>query len=226
MSKHKIMRILLFLAGLILLICTGCSQEEEKELMIESNQEGEIIIVAVGDSLTAGYGLAEEESYPAILGKKLRSEGYNCRVVNSGVSSETSSGLLSRVEWVLGLNPDIVILETGANDGLRGIDPDMVEKNIRDILFRLKDAEVITVLAGMKMVWNLGPVYVKRFNGIYPRLADEFDVIYVPFFLKNVAMKSGLTLGDGLHPNGDGYKIIADNIYPYVLEAVMKKQNL
>jgi len=226
MNKHKIMRIFLLLAGLIILICTGCSQEEEKELMFESNKEGELIIVAVGDSLTAGYGLAEEESYPAILGKKLRSEGYNCRVVNSGVSSETSSGLLSRIEWVLGLNPDIVILETGANDGLRGIDPEMVEKNIRDILFRLKDAEVITVLAGMKMVWNLGPLYVKRFNAIYPRLADESDIIFMPFFLKDVAMKSTLALGDGLHPNGDGYKIIADNIYPYVLEAVMKKQNL
>lgn len=226
MNKHKIMRILLFPAGLIMLICIGCSQEEEKELMVESNNEGEIIIVAVGDSLTAGYGVAEEESYPDLLGKKLKSDGYNCRVVNSGVSAETSSGLLSRVGWVLGLNPDIVILETGANDGLRGIDPEMVEKNIRDILFRLKEAEVITVLAGMKMVWNLGPVYVKRFNGIYPRLADEFGVIFVPFFLKDVAMKSELTLGDGLHPNGDGYKIIAENIYPYVLQAVMKKEKL
>ena len=226
MSKHNIMRILLLLAGLIMLIGTGCSEEEEKELMVESNNEGEIIIVAVGDSLTAGYGVGEEESYPALLGKKLKSEGYDCRVVNSGVSAETSSGLLSRVEWVLGLNPDIVILETGANDGLRGIDPEIVEKNIRDILFRLKEAEVITVLAGMKMVWNLGPVYVKKFNGIYPRLADEFDVIFVPFFLKDVAMKSELTLGDGLHPNGDGYKIIADNIFPYVLEGVNEIQNL
>ena len=226
MSKHKIMRILLLLAGLIMLIGTGCSEEEEKELMVKSDEEGAIIIVAVGDSLTAGYGVAEEESYPALLGKKLKSDGYDCRVVNSGVSAETSSGLLSRVEWVLGLNPDIVILETGANDGLRGIDPEIVEKNIRDILFRLKEAEVITVLAGMKMVWNLGPVYVKKFNGIYPRLADEFDVIFVPFFLKDVAMKSELTLGDGLHPNGDGYKIIADNIFPYVLEGVNEIQNL
>ena len=220
------MRVLLLLAGFIVFTCTGCTREEEKELTAEDDKPDEVIIVAVGDSLTAGYGLDEDESYPAILGRKLMAEGYNCRVINSGVSSETSSGALSRIDWVLGLKPDIVILETGANDGLRGIDPDMVEKNIREILFRLNDAEVITVLAGMKMVWNLGPLYVKRFNAIYPRLADESDIIFMPFFLKDVAMKSTLALGDGLHPNGDGYKIIADNIYPYVLEAVMKKQNL
>ncbi len=226
MNMHKIKRFFLLPAGLIMLICIGCTQEEEKELMVESNNEGEIIIVAVGDSLTAGYGVAEEESYPALLGKKLKSDGYNCRVVNSGVSAETSSGLLSRVGWVLGLNPDIVILETGANDGLRGIDPEMVEKNIRDILFRLKEAEVITVLAGMKMTLNLGPSYVKKFNSIYPKFENESDIIFMPFFLKDVAMKNELTLGDGLHPNGDGYKIIADNIYPYVLKAVNKIQNL
>ncbi len=218
------MRVLLLLTGFIMLVCTGCTREEEKELTAENDKPDEIIIVAVGDSLTAGYALDEEESYPAVLGRKLISEGYNCRVINSGVSSETSSGALSRIDWVLGLKPDIVILETGANDGLRGIDPDMVEKNIRDILFRLNDAKVITVLAGMKMVWNLGPVYVKRFNDIYPKLADEFGTVFMPFFLEGVAMNREMTVSDGLHPNAEGYKIIVENIYPYVLEAVMKKQ--
>jgi acyl-CoA thioesterase-1 len=219
------MRVLLFLAGIMLFVCTGCTREEEKELTVEMDKQDEILIVAVGDSLTAGYGLKEEESYPALLGLKLKSGGYsNCRVINSGVSSETSSGALSRIDWVLGMKPDIVILETGANDGLRGIDPDMVEKNIRDILLRLNDAEVITIFAGMKMVWNLGPVYVKRFNDIYPKLADEFDTVFMPFFLEGVAMKPEMTISDGLHPNEEGYKIIVENIYPYVLEAVMKKQ--
>ena len=218
------MRVLLLLTGLILLACLGCTQEEEKELAAEKDTVDEIIIAAVGDSLTAGYGLDEEESYPAILGRKLNSEGYNCRVINSGVSSETSSGALSRIELVLGLNPDIVILETGANDGLRGIDPVMVENNIRGILSRLNDAEVITVLAGMKMVWNLGPLYVKKFNAVYPKLADEFSTVFMPFFLEGVAMKPEMTISDGLHPNAEGYKIIVENIYPYVLEAVRRKQ--
>jgi len=219
------MKVLLLLAGILVFVCTGCTREKEQELTDEKDKGDEIIIVAVGDSLTAGYGLSEEESYPAVLGRKLRSEGYECRVINSGVSSETSSGTLSRIDWVLGLNPDIVILETGGNDGLRGVDPDLVEKNIREILLRLNSAEVITVFAGMKMVWNLGPAYVKKFNEIYPRLADESDVVFMPFFLEGVAMKRSLILDDGLHPNAEGYKIIAENIYPYVLEAVIKNQN-
>jgi len=215
----------ILLTVFIVFACIGCSRDEENELTGESDKMKEIIIVAMGDSLTAGYGLSEEESYPAILDRRLRTEGYNCRVINSGVSSETSSGALSRIDWVLGLSPDIVILETGANDGLRGIDPVLVEKNIREILFRLNEAEVVIVLAGMKMVWNLGPAYVKKFNAIYPELADEFSTVFMPFFLEDVAMKRSMTISDGLHPNAEGYKMIVENIYPYVLEAVMRKQN-
>ncbi len=215
----------ILLTVFIVFACIGCSRDEENELTGESDKMKEIIIVAMGDSLTAGYGLSEEESYPAILDRRLRTEGYNCRVINSGVSSETSSGALSRIDWVLGLSPDIVILETGANDGLRGIDPVLVEKNIREILFRLNEAEVVIVLAGMKMVWNLGPAYVKKFNAIYPELADEFSTVFMPFFLEDVAMKRSKTISDGLHPNAEGYKMIVENIYPYVLEAVMRKQN-
>jgi len=219
------MKIVTLLAVFFIFVCTGCSQEEEKEVKHEDNRAREIIIVAVGDSLTAGYGLDEKYGYPAILGKKLENEGYYCRVINSGVSSETSSGTLSRIDWVLGMKPDIVILETGANDGLRGIDPEIIEKNIRHILVQLKEAEVVTVLTGMKMAWNLGPLYVKNFNDIYPRLADEFESIFMPFFLEGVAMKPELTISDGLHPNAKGYEIIADKIYPYVLEAMKKRQS-
>ena len=136
-------------------------------------------IVAVGDSLTAGYGLDESESYPVLLEKKLQAAGYNYKVVNAGVSGETSSGTLSRMQWILTLKPDIVILETGANDGLRGIDPKLIEKNLREILQILKEREVVVLLAGMKMVWNLGPIYVASFNGIYPQLAKEFDVRFL-----------------------------------------------
>lgn len=181
-------------------------------------------IVAVGDSLTAGYNLDESESYPALLQQKLHAAGYDYQVVNAGVSAETSSGTLSRIEWILTLQPDIVILETGANDGLRGIDPELLEQNLREILKILTEKEITVVLAGMKMVWNLGPAYVIRFNSIYPALAKEFDTVFMPFFLKGVAMKPQLNLGDGLHPNAIGYAAIAENIFPYVVEAIAKEQ--
>ncbi len=181
-------------------------------------------IVAVGDSLTAGLGVAEEGSYPAQLEQRLQADGYAYRVVNAGVSSETSSGTLSRLEWVLTLNPDIVILETGANDGLRGIDPQVAENNIREILKTLGDRQVVVVLAGMKMVRNLGAIYVGRFNGIYPRLAEESGAVFMPFFLEGVAMQAGLNQADGIHPTAAGYKKIVDNLYPYILEAIKRRE--
>lgn len=211
-------RISLLLITLLLL--GGCDNSQEQIVAADSSGGEMRTIVAVGDSLTAGYGLDESESYPALLEQKLRAEGLPWRVVNSGVSAETSSGTLSRIEWVLTLDPDIVILETGANDGLRGIDPELAERNIRQIVEILQEKNVVVVLAGMKMVWNLGPVYVAEFNKIYPKLAKEFDLVFYPFFLDGVAMKGEYNLTDGLHPNSKGYTIIADNIYPYVLEAI------
>ena len=206
-----------------LLSLVGCSQEQEKNHETKESEGMMKTIVAVGDSLTAGYGVDEGDAYPALLEKKLRADGQSYKVVNAGVSGETSSGTLSRMEWILTLEPDIVVLETGANDGLRGIDPELAEKNIREILQLLKDKDVVVVLTGMKMVWNMGPAYVAQFNRIYPRLAKEFDVIYMPFFLEGVATKGNLNQGDGIHPNAQGYQIIAENIYPYVVEAIEKK---
>jgi len=203
-------------------ICSGCRGEQEKNVVVEEKMSEKIKIVAVGDSLTAGYGLDESKSYPVLLEQKLKGDGFNVEVINAGVSAETSSGTRSRIDWILTMNPDIVILETGANDGLRGIDPLVVEKNIREILEILKRKEIVTILSGMKMVWNLGPVYVRQFNGVYPKLEREFDVVFFPFFLEDVAMKRELNFGDGLHPNEKGYKIITENVYPYVLRAIKK----
>lgn len=205
----------------------GCRQEQKENVQTDQAETDQATavrtIVAVGDSLTAGHGLDESDSYPADLEKKLQEDGYRYRVVNAGVSGETSSGTLARMDWILTLKPDIIILETGANDGLRGIDPRLAERNIGAILEKLKEKDVVVVLAGMKMVWNLGPAYVAEFNGIYPRLAKEFDVIFMPFFLEGVAMKRELNLEDGLHPNAKGYRIITDNIYPYVLQAIKRR---
>jgi acyl-CoA thioesterase-1 len=205
------------------LAVSGCEREQGDRGASGQQRETMKTIVAVGDSLTAGYGLDESESYPALLEQKLQAAGYRYRVVNAGVSGETTSGTLSRIEWILTLAPDIVILETGANDGLRGIDPRLAEENIRQILRILKKEDVVVLLAGMKMVWNLGPAYVTRFNRIYPRLAEDFDVVFFPFFLEGVAMHNDLILGDGIHPNGQGYKKITENIYPYVLEAIDRR---
>jgi acyl-CoA thioesterase-1 len=205
-----------------LLSLVGCSQEQEKNHETKESETMMKTIVAVGDSLTAGYGVDEGDAYPALLEEKLQADGYNYKVVNAGVSGETSSGTLSRMEWILTLEPDIVVLETGANDGLRGIDTEVAEKNISEILQLLKDKDVVVVLTGMKMVWNLGPAYVAQFNRIYPKLAKEFDVVYMPFFLEGVATKGNLNQGDGIHPNAQGYQIITGNIYPYVEQAIEK----
>ena len=217
----KMFSVIMFITCLAV---SGCEREQGNREASGQQRETMKTIVAVGDSLTAGYGLAESESYPALLEQKLQAAGYRYRVVNAGVSGETTSGTLSRIEWILTLAPDIVILETGANDGLRGIDPRLAEENIRQILRILKKEDVVVLLAGMKMVWNLGPAYVTRFNRIYPRLAEDFDVVFFPFFLEGVAMHNDLILGDGIHPNGRGYKKITENIYPYVLEAIDRRE--
>lgn len=177
-------------------------------------------IVALGDSLTAGMGVDEDKAYPAQLERKLHAAGHNYKVINSGVSGETTSGTLSRLDWVLTLDPDIVILEIGANDGLRGIDPAIPETNLQKIVQRLKQEQIIVVFCGMQMVWNLGPEYTSQFNSIYPRIAAEEQLIFMEFFLEDVAMVRELNNDDGLHPNSEGYAIVVDNLYPHVEEAI------
>jgi len=209
---------------LILLVLNGCGEESPtgNELRPEKkpakNIEG--TIVAVGDSLTEGLGVAEELAYPAVLEERLRREGYPYRVINAGISGETSSGTLSRIKWVLTLKPDIVILVTGANDGFRGIDPGLVKSNIRETIKSLKENKVTVVLAGMQIVQNLGQDYTKAFAEIYPEVARSEDVIFIPFFLAGVAAHRELNQADGIHPTAEGYQIIVDHITPYVIDAI------
>ncbi len=177
-------------------------------------------IVAVGDSLTAGYGVAEKDNYPSQLQKRLLAKGLDYEVINSGVSGETSSGTLSRINWVLSLKPDIIILEIGANDGLRGIDPNLTRENILKIIALLQKKKIITVFAGMRMVSNLGLRYTHAFHRIYLDVAKDTGVIFMPFFLEGVATDPALNTSDGIHPNRKGYKIIVDNLLPYVLKAI------
>ena len=178
------------------------------------------IIVAVGDSLTEGLGVAEELAYPALLEKKLQSLGYHYQVINAGVSGETSSGTLARIKWVLTLKPDIVILVIGANDGLRGIDPELIKTNILTIVRKLKEKEVTVLLGGMQMAQNLGKDYVSAFEKNYPWVAREENIGLIPFFLTGVAANPDLNQADGIHPTAEGYHVVVDHILPHVVEAI------
>lgn len=211
---------LLMMCAVFLSLLWGCRQEEQVSVPAAPAAEAALTIVAVGDSLTAGLGVAEEEGYPALLERQLQDGGLDVRVINAGVSGETTSGTLARIDWVLTLQPDIVILETGANDGLRGIDPGLVRENIRRIIERLEEKRIVVVLAGMRMVWNLGPVYTADFNRIYAEIAKEKGLIFMPFFLEGVATNPALNIEDGIHPNPQGYRVIVANLLPYVNEAV------
>lgn len=211
------------MAVIALTALAGCDRKEAARPAAPAQQEARATagtIVAVGDSLTAGYGLDEHDAYPAQLERRLREAGHPWRVVNAGISGETSSGALSRVNWVLTLKPDIVILVTGANDGLRGIDPKVTEKNLDEMVRTLKERNVTVVLGGMKMVTNLGRDYTRAFAAIYPTVAKRHDLILVPFFLEGVAGRPELNQADGIHPTAEGYRIVADRVLSYVIKAI------
>ncbi len=220
----KVMALLLIGFGLVL---GGCSQEQTGEKTVAEAQSPAPAyagtIVALGDSLTAGLGVAEDQAYPAQLARRLLADGHNWRVVNAGVSGETSSGARSRIEWVISsLAPDIVILETGANDGLRGLDPELLNTNLDYLVDYLKTRGIDVVLAGMQMLPNLGPEYTRAFSQIYPSIAEKHGIALIPFFLEGVAGSDTLNRPDKLHPTAEGYTRIVETIYPYVLEAIAR----
>ncbi len=179
-------------------------------------------IVAFGDSLTAGLGVSPEDSYPAELQRRLSAAGYRYLVINAGVSGETTAGAARRVEWVLKSRPSIVILETGGNDGLRGLDVAETRANLEQIIRRLQAVHVTVVLAGIKLPPNYGADYAGRFAALYPDLAREHRVTLMPFFLEGVATRPELNQADGIHPTADGYRVIVDHLMP-ILEPLMEK---
>lgn len=213
------------LAMTLCVLLTGCPQEQEKGTARPAEPApSEGTIVAVGDSLTAGYGVPQAEAYPAQLEKKLRQAGYRWQVVNAGISGETSSGTVSRIDWILKLKPDIVILETGANDGLRGVSPKLTRSNLEQIVARLEERNVLVLLAGMQALKNMGGPFQQEFAALYPAVAKKHNLILMPFFLANVAGEPHLNIGDGIHPSAEGYRMITDAIYPYVLQAIEKRK--
>jgi len=178
--------------------------------------------VAFGDSLTAGLGVQANESYPAQLQRRLNDLGYPYRVINAGVSGDTTAGGLRRVPWILNNKPELVILELGANDGLRGLDVDQVKHNLQQIIEQLRKAGATVILAGMKLPPNYGQDYTTRFEAIYPALAKEYGLPLIPFFLDGVGGASSLNQADGIHPTTEGYEIIVEQVLK-VLEPVLSK---
>ena len=179
-----------------------------------------IKILAMGTSLTQGYGLPPGTEFTTQLQAALKAQGIDAEIVNAGVSGDTSSGGLSRLDWSLADHPDAAILELGSNDMLRGVPPKVTEKNLRAILSTLQKDHVPVLFTGMHAQRNLGPDYVAEFDAIYPRLAKEYPVIFYPFILDGVALNPRLNQADGLHPNPAGVKIIVARILPDVKKLV------
>jgi acyl-CoA thioesterase-1 len=176
----------------------------------------EPVIVALGDSLTAGFGVAPDEAYPARLGERLRREGYDHRVVNAGVSGDTSAGGLRRVDWVLRAKPEIVIVALGANDGLRGQPVVALRDNLAAIVRRIRATGTRVLLAGMRMPPNYGEAFTRDFAAAYVEVARATGVRLVPFLLEGVAGNPALNLPDGIHPNPAGHRVIADRLWPHL----------
>ena len=173
-------------------------------------------ILALGTSLTQGYGLPPGTEFPVQLQAALKAAGVDATVINAGVSGDTSAGGLARLDWSVADKPDAAIVELGSNDMLRGLSPAQTEKNLRAILAKLKTAKVRVLLTGMQAQRNLGADYVRQFDSIYPRLAKEYGVLFYPFVLDGVALNPKLNQVDGMHPNPEGVKVIVRRMLPLV----------
>jgi acyl-CoA thioesterase I len=178
------------------------------------------VILDFGDSLTAGYGLAPEQAFPARLAAALHREGIEARIVNGGVSGDTTAGGLARLDWALADKPDIVILALGANDALRGIDPAAVRDNLDKMIQKIEAGGAKLLLLGMVAPPNWGEEYKRAFDRIFPELARAYHVPLYPFFLEGVAMKPELNQPDGIHPNERGVALLVDRIAPLVARLV------
>lgn len=225
------------LAILILLLATACSRGEPPAPAASAAPAVPVApaapaapalpskprIVFLGDSLTAGLGLAVDQSYPSLIGQRLRDGGYDYEVVNAGVSGDTTAGGVRRLDWSLEGDVRVLIVALGGNDGLRGLAPDEMKKNLASILDRAKARRIPVILAGMEAPPNNGPDYTREFRNVYTDLAKEYGVAFVPFLLVGVAGDPSLNQADGIHPNVRGAQIVADSVWKE-LEPALKRQ--
>lgn len=225
-------------ASFVLLSLATCSSEETVEVASdpghtrptqtqpatkEANRSTRPVIVFLGTSLTAGYGLPESQAFPALTAKRLQSAGYDYRVINAGVTGDTSAGGLRRLDWLLRLPIGVLVLELGANDMLRGQSVDQLRTNLETILERTREAhpQAKFLIAGMRAAPNLGPDYTSEFDAVFPMLADRFGAGLVPFLLEDVAAERRLNQPDGVHPTAEGHALIAERLWTS-LEAVLR----
>ncbi len=234
--KGKCLQLFLCILPILSLAClslTGCDPADQDrpqaqspklpaaaQQTIQTEIDDRPRIVALGNSLTAGLGVPTTESYPTRLQRRLDQAGYVYRVINAGVSGDTTAGALRRLDWVLKNQPRIVIIELGANDGLRGQPVKNIHENLRRLMQGLQQAGVTVLLTGMKIPPNYGKAYTSQFTNMYAQLAEEFHVAFMPFFLEDVAAHRALNQADGIHPTGEGYRIIMDNLFE-ILEPLL-----
>jgi acyl-CoA thioesterase-1 len=187
-------------------------------LSLNLSAQDQETILFFGDSITAGYGLTEEQAFPAVIQQKIDSLGLNYNVINSGLSGETTAGGLRRIDWVLQQHVDIFVLELGGNDGLRGIDPLNSKQNLQGIIDKVRetypDADIL--LTGMEAPPNMGQTYTSRFREIYTELSNENDVSFMPFILEGVAGDPDLNQSDGIHPTEAGHRVVANDLWEYL----------
>jgi len=185
--------------------------------LIHQSEVDSKTIIFYGDSITAGYGVGIEFAFPKLIESQLDKNGLAAEVINAGLSGETSAGGLTRIDWILNRKFDVFVLELGANDGLRGLPVEETSKNLQSIIDKVKAKypETLIILAGMMVPPNMGPEYSRAFEEIYPKLAKSNELGLIPFLLKDVAGIEELNQPDGIHPNVQGHKIIAHNLYPY-----------
>ena len=194
----------------------------ERPLSTAQTESGKPKIIAFGDSLTAGFGLAEKESYPYLLQQRLKADGYDYEVINAGVSGDTSLGGLERIDWVLEQdNVQILILELGANDLLRNIPVAKMKRNLSEIIKKAQAKKVQVLLCGMLAPPTMGAQYQRDYVTAFPDLASEYKIPFLPFILENIALERNLNQADGIHPNAEGEKIMTENVYK-VLKPLLK----
>ena len=189
-------------------------------LFTNVNAQDPIKIMLYGDSLMAGYGLPQKDNLASELSREIKSNDSRISFINASISGNTSKNGLSRVDWSLGDNPNIVILCLGANDMLRGLDPSLTKNNLDSIINKFINNNAIIILAGMQSPESMGPKYKKEFDAIYPDLSAQYNLIFMPFLLEGVALEKELLQADFKHPNAKGIRVMADNLNPYILQAI------
>jgi acyl-CoA thioesterase-1 len=219
--------------GLAMLVCAACGQPDVPAAELRSTNDAQAAahtiastssprIVFLGDSLTAGYGLAKAESVPSLIQARLKAEGYPYEVVNAGVSGDTSAGGLTRLDWSLEGDVRILVIELGANDGLRGLPTASMKQNLTEVITRAQSRNIKVVLTGMEAPPNFGPAYTAEFRQVYRDLAKLPGVTFMPFFLDGVAGIPHLNIVDGMHPNAEGARIIAGAMW-HTLQPLLEK---